>query len=114
MTNDVAFPTLTGEQLDRLAPYGTTPDVAASDELFRAGDRGYDFIVILDGSVSIIQPDGDGAVSRKDCEGRLCFIGAEAATSWVPPEVALDDAGFVPPTGTCPRRSPAGRPWARS
>ncbi|MCU1430194.1 MAG: thioredoxin reductase [Actinomycetia bacterium] len=29
------------------------------------------------------------------CTGLFCFIGAEPATSWLPPEVALDSGGFV-------------------
>jgi thioredoxin reductase (NADPH) len=38
--------------------------------------------------------DEGGAVTS-DCAGLFCFIGADAATSWLPPEVRLDRAGFV-------------------
>lgn len=37
----------------------------------------------------------DGTASREACVGLFCFIGADAATSWLPPEVKLDRAGFV-------------------
>ncbi len=37
----------------------------------------------------------DGTASREACAGLFCFIGADAATSWLPPEVKLDRAGFV-------------------
>jgi thioredoxin reductase (NADPH) len=33
--------------------------------------------------------------SREACGGLFCFIGADAATDWLPAEVALDHAGFV-------------------
>ena len=32
---------------------------------------------------------------RVDCAGLFCFIGADAATKWLPAEVQLDRAGFV-------------------
>lgn len=60
MSEQAAFPTLGSAEIDRLVQYGNVQNVAAGDELFRPGDRGYDFIVILDGFVSIHQPDGDG------------------------------------------------------
>jgi thioredoxin reductase (NADPH) len=37
----------------------------------------------------------DGTVVASDCSGLFCFIGADAATTWLPPEVQLDRAGFV-------------------
>lgn len=37
----------------------------------------------------------DGTSSREACAGLFCFIGADAATSWLPPEVQLDRDGFV-------------------
>lgn len=30
-----------------------------------------------------------------DCSGLFCFIGADAATTWLPPHVRLDRSGFV-------------------
>ncbi|WP_420456672.1 FAD-dependent oxidoreductase [Rubrivirga sp.] len=46
-------PTLTDAQLARLAEAGREHDVAAGDILFREGDPGYDFFVVLDGAVDV-------------------------------------------------------------
>jgi thioredoxin reductase (NADPH) len=48
--------------LAQLAPFGTERDVAAGDELFRAGDPTYDFFVVLEGEVDIVRPRADGDV----------------------------------------------------
>jgi thioredoxin reductase (NADPH) len=53
----VAFPTLTGAQLDRLAGYGDETDVAAGEMLFAEGQRGSDLIVILEGEADILHVD---------------------------------------------------------
>jgi thioredoxin reductase (NADPH) len=49
-----AFPRLTEAQRDRLREIGTVRDVAAGDILFREGDPGYDFFVVEEGSVTIV------------------------------------------------------------
>jgi thioredoxin reductase (NADPH) len=36
-----------------------------------------------------------GSTTTEPCGGLYCFIGAEAATAWLPPEVQLDRAGFI-------------------
>ena len=36
-----------------------------------------------------------GDVARQDSSGLFIFIGADAETSWLPPEIALDARGFV-------------------
>jgi thioredoxin reductase (NADPH) len=36
-----------------------------------------------------------GSTRRFDCGGLYMFIGADAETGWLPPEIALDDRGFV-------------------
>jgi thioredoxin reductase (NADPH) len=36
-----------------------------------------------------------GITTREPCGGLFCFIGAEAATGWLPADVLLDRAGFV-------------------
>ena len=38
---------------------------------------------------------GAGATSRVDSGGVFIFIGADAETEWLPPEIALDPNGFV-------------------
>jgi len=37
----------------------------------------------------------DGGTKTAECAGPFCFIGADAATAWLPPEVQLDRSGFV-------------------
>ena len=36
-----------------------------------------------------------GTISRHETDGIFLFIGADAETSWLPPQVALDDNGYV-------------------
>jgi len=36
-----------------------------------------------------------GTVSRQDCGGLFVFIGADAETGWLPPEIARDARGYV-------------------
>ena len=48
-------------------------------------------------------------LEREDCHGLYVFIGADAETRWLPPEIALDERGYVL-TGTDLRD--AGRRWA--
>jgi thioredoxin reductase (NADPH) len=50
----VAFPTLTPAQLSRLQHYGEERPTREGDLLFRQGDARYDFFVILDGEVEIL------------------------------------------------------------
>ena len=39
--------------------------------------------------------NGDGGETRLDSGGLFIFIGADAETSWLPPEIALDGHGYV-------------------
>jgi thioredoxin reductase (NADPH) len=50
-----------------------------------------------DGSLSAIDINerATGAIRRQDCRGLFIFIGADAETSWLPPEIALDARGYV-------------------
>ena len=54
----------------------------------------------------VVAAHGDGALEsidiRRDCEtatvasgGLFIFIGADAETDWLPPEIALDERGYV-------------------
>lgn len=47
-------PRLTGEQLALLRRYGEVEPTVAGQVLFREGDHGYDFIVILAGAVTVV------------------------------------------------------------
>jgi thioredoxin reductase (NADPH) len=52
--------------------------------------------------------DGTGAPTRVESDGLFLFIGADAETAWLPPEIALDSRGFVL---TGPEVTAAGR-WS--
>lgn len=47
-------PRLSGEQIERLREHAEEREIAAGDYLFRSGDEAYDFWVILDGEVEIV------------------------------------------------------------
>ncbi|HUQ64275.1 MAG TPA: FAD-dependent oxidoreductase [Acidimicrobiales bacterium] len=55
-----ASPTLDDRALAELAPFGQERPVEVGDILFRAGDESSEFLVILEGAVDIIRPDGAG------------------------------------------------------
>jgi len=42
-----------------------------------------------------IRNRGSNALSREDCGGLFIFIGADAETEWLPPDVARDKRGYV-------------------
>jgi len=42
-----------------------------------------------------VRRSADGGTARLGCGGLFIFIGADAETSWLPPEVALDEKGYV-------------------
>lgn len=58
-----AYPELSGEQVDVLVQAGTTRTVEAGDVLFRAGDSTYSLILVLAGSVAIV--DGVGTPEQR-------------------------------------------------
>jgi len=49
-----ANPTLTGEHIAFLGRYGQTRKTEAGEILFRAGDTSYEFVVVLEGEVEIV------------------------------------------------------------
>jgi thioredoxin reductase (NADPH) len=54
------FPELTGEQIERIAAFGETGDYPEGTELFRRGQRGVDFFVVIEGLVEITDAGTDG------------------------------------------------------
>jgi thioredoxin reductase (NADPH) len=50
-----------------------------------------------DGSLSAIDISerATGTIKRHECGGLFIFIGADAETGWLPPEIALDARGYV-------------------
>jgi thioredoxin reductase (NADPH) len=73
--------------VDQLA---TRPNIAA-----RFGTE----LVAVHGDASLeaieVSTAGSNATTRLDSGGLFIFIGADAETSWLPPEVALDGLGYV-------------------
>jgi thioredoxin reductase (NADPH) len=56
---EVAFPTLSERDLAALAAQGHARDVRAGEVLFAAGDRGYCFYAVLEGSIEIVDVSRD-------------------------------------------------------
>jgi len=56
---DVAFPVLTGRDLDRLVARGHPRPVKVGDVLFAQGDRNFCFYIVLEGAVEIIEHASD-------------------------------------------------------
>lgn len=53
-----AYPELSDEQIDVFARVGTSRRVGPGDVLFRAGDQGYDLVVIRSGRVAVVDDHG--------------------------------------------------------
>jgi thioredoxin reductase (NADPH) len=71
-----AFPTLSHQQMESLKRRATPQDVVAGDELFKTGDRDYDFIVIETGAVEIIRGETpDSAEQVVASHGARRFLG---------------------------------------
>jgi thioredoxin reductase (NADPH) len=62
-TDPFLAPPLNGDQLALLRRYGQEQPTSAGQVLFREGDRAYDFIVVLSGTVSVI--DHEAGVARE-------------------------------------------------
>ena len=62
---DDAFLQLNDAELAALGPLGVRRAVSAGEYLYREGDAGYDFYVVLAGAVEIVvNPDGEGTRHR--------------------------------------------------
>ena len=60
---DGAYPRLTEDQLSRLLAQGERRPTEAGEVLFKEGDESYDFYVVLDGMVSVV--DGYGSADER-------------------------------------------------
>jgi thioredoxin reductase (NADPH) len=54
-----AFPRLSEEQIERLSSRGERRPTKAGEVLFREGDEHYDFFVVLEGKVAVVQGHGE-------------------------------------------------------
>src|SRR5215213_5090228 len=59
------FPTLTDEQMARIAAHGKIRPVAAGEVLIEAGDRAVPFFVVTRGTIQILRP-GSGSTSGEE------------------------------------------------
>jgi thioredoxin reductase (NADPH) len=55
---DGAFPRLSEDQIARLSTEGTRRRTSEGETLFREGERDYDFFVVLEGKVAVVEDDG--------------------------------------------------------
>jgi thioredoxin reductase (NADPH) len=53
--HDAAFPRLSRSQVDALRRWGRVRPIAAGDVLFKEGDRGFSFYVVLEGTIEIVE-----------------------------------------------------------
>ena len=72
------------------------------DQLAARGNIGVRFgceVAAAHGDASLeaieIRGTADGAIERVACGGLFMFIGADAQTGWLPPEISLDARGYV-------------------
>jgi len=70
-----AYPELTDDQLEVFTRAGTRRTVAPGDVLFRAGDRGYDVVVVLSGRVAIVDAAGTPDERLIVAHGARRFVG---------------------------------------
>jgi thioredoxin reductase (NADPH) len=70
-----AFPRLTDEQLAIVERAGERRPLALGDVLFRAGDRSYDFFVVIRGRVAILDDYGTDRESVIGVHGESRFLG---------------------------------------
>src|SRR5919107_986914 len=69
-----AFPRLSEAQIEALAEHGEWRRTRREEVLFREGDKRYDFFVILEGKVAVVDPDG-GEESVIAVHGPRRFLG---------------------------------------
>src|SRR5260221_1752069 len=70
-----AFPILDEAQVAKLRRYGAKEDVAAGFVLFKEGQRGSDFVVVLSGSVEAVAHFGDSAATTSTSFNPGQFVG---------------------------------------
>ena len=73
--------------IDQLASRSNISTLFRTEVVAAYGDDALDAIEVRN--------DATGETSRLDSDGLFIFIGADAETGWLPPEIALDDHGYV-------------------
>ncbi|MCA9738949.1 MAG: FAD-dependent oxidoreductase [Gemmatimonadota bacterium] len=72
--DQIAFPTLEPDLVDRLREFGEVRRTEKDQVLFSEGDRGFDFFVVLDGAVEILET-ASGSPNRVTVHGPGEFTG---------------------------------------
>jgi thioredoxin reductase (NADPH) len=73
--------------IDQLASRSNISTLFRTEVVAAYGDDALDAIEVRN--------DATGETTRLDSDGLFIFIGADAETGWLPPEIALDDHGYV-------------------
>src|ERR1700730_3703015 len=89
-----AFPILDEAQRDKLRRYGVEEDVEAGRILFREGERGSDFIVVLSGSVEAIAHFGESGETTSTIFNPGQFVGVM--------NILSNEGAYVTATATVP------------
>src|SRR5258708_1856141 len=89
-----AFPILDEAQVAKLRRYGVEEDVAAGFVLFKEGQRGSDFVVVLSGSVEAVAHFGDSAATTTTSFSPGQFVGVM--------NILSNEGAYVTATGTVP------------
>jgi thioredoxin reductase (NADPH) len=74
INEQIAFPTLSTEQINRLRSYGEVQTTQAGQILFQEGDLAYDFFVVLKGQVEILE-NSEGQPRSLAVHGPGRFLG---------------------------------------
>ncbi len=69
------FPQLSPEMAARVAAFGTEEPLPAGTYVFRRGDRGVDFFLVLEGSIEIVDSDEEGEPTVITTHGPRQFSG---------------------------------------
>lgn len=74
VNESIAFPILSPAQIEWLKPYGVIREITEGEFLFQYGDHGYDFFVVLQGRVEIVE-NSRGTPSVVVSHGPGRFVG---------------------------------------
>ncbi|WP_299653435.1 FAD-dependent oxidoreductase [uncultured Jannaschia sp.] len=79
-----AFPTLTADEIMRLARFGATQTFGAGEALYRAGETGHGLVILQRGSVTISHADPSGVRTQIASQTVGTFLGEIAQISGRP------------------------------
>ena len=109
-----AFPRLSNAQIEELARHGERRQAQRGEVLFREGDERYDFFVVLEGKVAVVDPDG-GEESVIAVHGPRRFLGELSLLTGQAAffTAVVAEPGFVPRCMVTPSRMRLPDPTSR-